>query len=163
MQNLSVIGNLGADAELRETNNSQFISFKVADTVRFTNQKGETKETTTWISCTLNGNGGNLLPYLKAGVKVFVQGRPSYRVYGSEKLRQMVCGVDLHVTTIELCGGTSDEVPSNLVDKDGLLYKPEKLFKIHQDDSNPISVLYSAKGNSTFDVSSDGFITKHKE
>ena len=163
MQNLQVIGNLGADAQVMESNGTKFVSFKVADTVKFTNQKGETKETTTWISCAMNGDGGNLLQFLKAGVKVYVSGRPSYRVYGSEKLRQMVCGIDLHVTNIELCGGNSDEVPSLLVDANGLMYKPQKLFWIAQDEKNPVAILYSTKGNGSFDVSDRGFVTRHAE
>lgn len=116
MQTLSIIGNLGADAVVREANGQKFVSFKVADTQKFTDQKGNERETTTWISCALSGDGGKLLPYLKAGVKVFVMGRPSYRIYSSERDRQMKAGVDLHVISIELAGGSSDDVPRRLVD-----------------------------------------------
>lgn len=115
MQQLTVLGNLGADAQVREDNGRKFVTFKVADTTKFTNQKGETKETTTWVSCVLSGDGGNLLPYLKKGVKVLVVGRPGYKVYSSEKARAMMAGVDLHVISVELAGGSTDEVPRQLV------------------------------------------------
>lgn len=116
MQLLQVMGNLGADAQVRTENGNTFVSFKVADTQKFTNQKGETKETTTWISCAWSGDGGRLLPFLKKGVKVYVVGRPSYRVYSSQKLRMMMAGVDIHVISIELAGGSSDDVPRQLVE-----------------------------------------------
>lgn len=118
MQQLTVLGNLGADAQVREDNGRKFVTFKVADTTKFTNQKGETKETTTWVSCVLSGDGGNLLPYLKKGVKVLVVGRPGYKVYSSEKARAMLAGVDLHVISVELAGGSSDDVPRQLVNPD---------------------------------------------
>lgn len=163
MQSLSVIGNLGADAEVRESNGQKFISFKVADTSKFTNQKGETQETTTWISCAWNSDGGNLLQYLKQGVKVYVSGRPSYRVYSSQKLRCMVAGVELHVQNIELCGGSSDEVPRELASPDGVIYKPQKFYWIEQPKGNPVNILFSTRGGAQFDVDKKGFITKHIE
>lgn len=116
MQYLSVLGNLGADAIVRDSNGKKFVSFKIADTQKFTDNKGVEHQRTTWVSCAWSSDGGRLLPYLKKGVKVFVQGRPSYRVYSSEKERMMVAGVEMQVFSIELAGGSSDEVPRHLVD-----------------------------------------------
>lgn len=161
MQSLTIIGNLGADAKVIVTDSTKFVSFKVADTTKFTNQKGETKETTTWVSCVLNGDGGNLLPYLKQGVKVCVIGRPSYRVYSSEKDRCMKAGVELHVLNVELCGGSDDAVPRSLVTPEGVLVKPKKLFWIEQPKKNQFTLLYDAKGQRSFDVNKNGFITPH--
>ena len=56
MQKLIVIGNLGVDAEVKNANGKEFISFKVADTSRFTDQKGTVSETTTWINCAMSGD-----------------------------------------------------------------------------------------------------------
>lgn len=129
MQNLIVIGNLGADAEVRVVNDRKFVSFKVADTQRFTDNKGVTHDSTVWISCAWNSDGGNLLPYLKRGTKVMVIGRPSYKVYSSAKERMMMAGVDLHVVTIELAGGSSEDVPKRLVDpSSGQLVETRKFY-----------------------------------
>lgn len=125
MQNLQVIGNLGADAELRQYNGSQFVSFRVADTTRY-----QDKEVTTWIDCTLNGNGGNLLPFLKQGAKVFVTGRPTYRVFDSAKYHCKMVGVSLFVNQIELCGGSTDIVPRELISPDGVVTKVQKYYAI---------------------------------
>lgn len=129
MQNLIVIGNLGADAEVRVVNEKKFVSFKIADTQRFTDNKGVAHDKTSWISCAWNSDGGNLLQYLKKGSKVMVIGRPSYKVYSSQKERMMMAGVDLHVLTIELAGGSNDNVPKKLIDpKTGQIIETQKYY-----------------------------------
>lgn len=158
MQRLSIIGNLGSDAEVRaREDNSKFVTFKVADSNRWTDLKGVVHESTQWISCVLNGDGGKILPFLKQGVKVFVEGRPTYRVYSSQKERSVKCGVDIAVSTIELCGGSSDEVPKQLVDADGALVEVSKFFwtspELHKS-----CMLYSTKGSGTYNVDENGFI-----
>lgn len=164
MQSLTVIGNLGADAKVIVTESSKFVSFKIADTTKFTNQKGETRETTTWISCALNGDGGNLLPYLKRGVKVCVIGRPSYRVYSSETDRCMKAGVELHVINVELCGGNDDAVPRSLSTPEGVLVKPVKLFWVEQPkEGAPFTTLFDTKGHRSYDVDPNGFILPHAD
>lgn len=106
MLKLVIIGNLGADAELRNANGAQFLSFRVAHSDRWTDRiSGEVHDNTTWVSCTLNGDGGNLRPYLKQGTKVFVYGDVSTRVYVSPKDGKQYAGIDCRVRQIELCGG----------------------------------------------------------
>lgn len=100
MMNLAVIGNLGADAELKETNGRKFVTFRVAHTSR----SAAGVEVTNWVSCAWNGDGGGTLAYLKRGTKVYVSGRPRLRVYSSPKTHQMEAGIDLSVDFVELCG-----------------------------------------------------------
>lgn len=158
MQRLSVIGNLGSDAEVRaREDQSKFVTFKVADSNRWTDLKGVIHESTQWISCVLNGDGGKLLPFLKRGVKVFVEGRPSYRVYSSAKEKMIKAGIDIAVTTVELCGGSSDEVPRQLVDSNGVLVDVSKFYWTDPSEHNSC-VLYSAKGSGAYQVNKDGFI-----
>lgn len=107
MLQLQIIGNLGADAEVRNTNGAQFLAFRVAHTNRFTDRiTGEVRETTTWVSCTMNGDGGNLRQYLKQGTKVYVYGDVSTRLYVSSKDGTQHAGIDCRVRQLELCGGT---------------------------------------------------------
>lgn len=157
MQKLSVIGNLGNDAELRaREDGSKFVTFKVADSSKWTDLKGVVHESTQWISCVLNGDGGKLLQYLKRGVKVYVDGRPSYRVYSSEKERAVKCGVDIAVSSVELCGGSSDDVPRMLVDSDGQAVDVSKHY--WTDPSKHKSCyLYGVRGGQ-FVVDANGFI-----
>lgn len=109
MIKVEVIGNLGADAQLQVVNGNKFVSFRVANTDAWTDkQTGEIKKSTQWISCSLNGDGGALAPYLKKGSKVFIRGNAQFVIYSSAKSRQMEVGVNLYVREIELCGSTKE-------------------------------------------------------
>lgn len=157
MQKLIVIGNLGVDAEVKNSNGKEFISFKVADTSRFTDQKGNVSETTTWINCAMTGDKDTrVLPYLKKGVKVYVEGRPSYRLYSSEKQRCMLVSVDLHVTSVELCGGSSDAVPRQVADGTGVLHDVTKCYWLSDGTSN--TQVFDPRGG-MYEVDGNGFVT----
>lgn len=109
MIKVEVIGNLGADAQLQEKNGNRFVSFRVANTDKWTDKAtGQIIESTQWISCTLNGDGGALTPCLKKGSKVFIRGNAQFVIFSSAKTHQMEVGVNLFVREIELCGGQKD-------------------------------------------------------
>lgn len=110
MIKVEIIGNLGADAQLQEKNGNKFVAFRVANTDKWVDKStGQVIESTQWISCTLNGDGGALLPYLKRGTKVFVRGNAQFVIFSSAKTRQMEVGVNLFVREIELCGGAATQ------------------------------------------------------
>lgn len=107
---MEIIGNLGADAQLQVYNGNKYVSFRIANTDAWTDKStGEIKKSTQWVSCSMNGEGGNILPYLKKGTKVFVRGNAQIVVYSSPKTHQMEAGVNLFVREIELCGGSKEE------------------------------------------------------
>lgn len=109
MIKVEIIGNLGADAQLQEKSGNRFVAFRVANTDKWVDKStGQVIESTQWISCTLNGDGGALLPYLKRGTKVFVRGNAQFVIFSSAKTRQMEVGVNLFVREIELCGGAKE-------------------------------------------------------
>lgn len=100
MLQFTILGNLGADAEKKEYNGRPFVSFRVAHSEK----RQDGTEATTWVSCVLNGDGGNVLQYLRRGQKVFVQGRGRVKTYSSPKTHQIEAGLDLSVDRVELCG-----------------------------------------------------------
>ena len=109
MIKVEIIGNLGADAQVQEKNGNRFVSFRVANTDKWTDKStGQIIESTQWISCTINGDGGALTPYLKKGAKVFVRGNAQFVIFSSAKTHQMEVGVNLFVREIELCGGQKE-------------------------------------------------------
>lgn len=109
MIKVEIIGNLGADAQLKEKNGNRFVAFRVANTNKWVDKStGQVIESTQWISCSLNGDGGALLPYLTRGAKVFVRGNAQFVIFSSAKTRQMEVGVNLSVREIELCGGAKE-------------------------------------------------------
>lgn len=106
MLNALIIGHLGADAEVRAVNDKSFVSFRVAHTDKYVNrQTGEIKETTQWVSCTWNGDGGEVVKYLKKGERVYVYGAISSKLFVSSRDGQQYAGIDCRVRHIELCGG----------------------------------------------------------
>lgn len=119
MFKLEIIGNLGADAVRQTYNGREFLSFRVADTNKWTDTTtGEVRETTTWVSCALSYGYEGVLPYLKTGTKVFVRGNASLRLYSSPKTHQFECGINCQVSELELCGGSrpADGQPQELAE-----------------------------------------------
>ena len=100
MLQFTILGNLGADAEKKEYNGRPFVSFRVAHSEK----RQDGTEATTWVSCVMNGDGGNVLQYLKRGQKVFVQGRGRVKTFSSPKTHQIEAGLDVSVDRVELCG-----------------------------------------------------------
>ena len=84
-----LIGNLGADPEVRSTNNgSRVATLSVATSRQWTGNGGEKQEKTEWhrVICWNNkGSGSGLADvaekYLKKGDKVYVEGRIEYRTW----------------------------------------------------------------------------------
>ena len=130
MLKVTIIGNLGADAELHNENGSEFISFKVAHNDRRTTRDGQQREEITWISCTMNGRNENLLPHLKRGTTVYVHGDCRLKQYHSEKHHRLMPGMDCFVREVQLVGGKVDDMPSRLYDTDGVEYKVNKWYHV---------------------------------
>lgn len=140
MLNFEVIGNLGADAHVEVANGRNFVTFSVADSRRWTDENGVLHESTQWISCTLDGDGGRLLPHLTRGRLVYVSGFGSARAYSSPKTHRFEAGLNISVQRIELLGSKQDEVPSRLYDDEGHEYVVSKAFYIGQESVKQLGV-----------------------
>ena len=156
MNRLEVIGNLGADAEVKVENGKKFVSLSIADTRVINKADGTRQESTTWISATINGDGGNLLPYLVKGAKVSAIGEMRVKTFHSEKQRALVAGVDLFIRDISLISTNVDEVPRDLYDKDGVAHHVNKYYYC---DTAKGNTLYSRKGEQ-FVSNADGWVSK---
>lgn len=107
MIKMTVIGNVGADAEQRETNGRKYTTFNVAVSSKYKNQDGSEMERTTWISCSRDGHS-NVDQYLKKGKQVYIEGTPSVSLYTDNQGKQQ-CGIRLSVHTIQLLGGKDEQ------------------------------------------------------
>ena len=103
MLNATLIGNLGADAEVKVLNGKEYLTFRVAHTEKFTKQDGSVVEETTWCSC-ISSSFTKLQPYLKKGSKVFVSGELKLRVIYRPQTKENIVGVNINCRHIELCG-----------------------------------------------------------
>lgn len=129
MFKVEFIGNLGADAEIKESNGSKFVTMRIALTDKWTTDSGEKRESTTWADVTMSNTESKVIPYLKSGVKIFVRGNGSLRLYSSPKEKRMKAGIQCSATEIELCGGVAELVPRQLIDPDsGALIDTTKYY-----------------------------------
>ncbi len=87
LNKVMLIGNLGADPEVRSTNNgSRVATLSVATSRQWTGQGGEKQEKTEWhrVIC-WNNKGSGLADiaekFLKKGDKVYIEGRVEYRTW----------------------------------------------------------------------------------
>lgn len=152
MLKVELIGNLGADAEVKESNGSKFVTMRIANTTKWKTEQGEEKESTIWVDVTYNNVESKVIQFLKAGVKVFIRGNASLRVYSSQKDRCMKAGLSVAAQEIELCGGQTELVPRQLiVPKSGELVDVAKYYQANIDTSKwkkeDAMMLYDAKGN----------------
>lgn len=115
MLKTELIGNLGADAEVKSGDGYSFISMRVANTEKWQDENGGEHSNTDWIDVVWNKTDSALLKYLKGGTKIYVRGFLRLRVYSSAKDRKMKAGMTINATEIELCGGNSDLVPRQLI------------------------------------------------
>lgn len=98
-----IIGNLGADAQVKSINGIDYVSFDVAHSWK----DGE-KEQTIWVGCLSRGHKA-VVPYLKRGTKVYVCGDLSARIYDSSHYHCKMIGYSLFVDTLQLCSPKQDE------------------------------------------------------
>lgn len=162
MLKCEIIGNLGADAQVKGENGKQFISFNVAHTDKWTDEAGTVHEQTQWVSCIINDVNTKVLPYLLKGKTVYVRGDARLRVFSSEKERRMVAGMTVNVREVELLGGSADEVPRQLLTSDGLLVPTYKAYYIDPAMPDKPTELFD-RNMQKFAVDKNGFVTKIAE
>jgi single-strand DNA-binding protein len=101
MKKIVIIGNLGKDAEVRQTATGKtFYTFDIAVSEKYTNQKGAEIEETMWFDC-LTANT-KIAQYLKKGKKVYIEGNPKINKYHSEKTGEFDAKITINTTIIRL-------------------------------------------------------------
>lgn len=97
MIKLQVIGNLGKDCTTNTVNGKNVINFSVAHTQTY----GEKK--TVWVECAYWTERAGIVPYLKKGTKVYVDGTPELRQYTTADGKSGA-SLTLRVASVELLG-----------------------------------------------------------
>lgn len=130
MLKANLIGNLGADAQVKTANGREFVTFRVAHSWNFTAQDGTTNSGTIWVDC-IGNNLKGVVEYLKKGTQVYVEGEVSLRVYSSKQDRCMKAGLTIHVQSLQLIGGKTEDVPREVINPDtGDLFGVEKYYYV---------------------------------
>lgn len=78
-----IIGNLGADPEVRSTpNGAQVATFRVACSETWKDQSGQRQERTEWVTCVAwRAQAEIAQKYLRKGSKVYVEGKLQTRTW----------------------------------------------------------------------------------
>ena len=127
MLQVTLIGNVGADAVRKAGDGYEFVSFRVCHNDRYTDSAGVRHESTMWVDCVMDKDA-KVAEYLKAGTQVYVTGSLSLRVYSSAKDHCMKAGATIRVQRLELLSSKSDAVPTRLIDDDGVVHDVTKYF-----------------------------------
>lgn len=113
LNKVTLIGNLGADPEIRTTSNgSKVAQFSLATSRQWNSAAGEKQEKTEWHKCVAwnpKGERGMRLAdlvekYVKKGDKLFVEGEIQYRQY-EDKDKQTRYVTEINVREVILLGG----------------------------------------------------------
>lgn len=87
---VSLIGNLGSDALVREGKKGKVVSFSLATNEYRTNEKGEKEDVVTWHRIVaFREHHQKLAKYLLSGTKLGVEGKISYGSYTDKEGRQV--------------------------------------------------------------------------
>lgn len=151
----TLIGNLGANAEIKSADGREFVSFRVAHNDSYKGADGTRVESSMWVDCTMSCANGRpaVLPYLTKGAAVCVVGQVSTRVYSSEKDRCMKAGLKIHVQRVELIGAAGDNCPRRLYTKDGAMVDVLKYFHAETQETT----LYDQRGNA-YTIAEGGWV-----
>lgn len=100
-----LVGNLGADPELKYTPASRAVcNLRIATSEVYKNKEGQRKETTEWHRVTVWGElGENCAKYLAKGRSVYVEGKITTRTY--EKDGQKHYSTDIIADRVVFLGG----------------------------------------------------------
>lgn len=131
MQQLLIIGNVGKQAEVRQSSNGQAIGFSVAVNETYKDKTtGDKKEKTTWYKATFwkqLGESTKVAEYLKPGQPVSIVGRPYAEGYVNKEGKS-VAEQCVRVERLELVGsprGQNAATQTEQADEDRIHVKSE--------------------------------------
>ena len=113
LNKVMLIGNLGADPEVRSTSNgSRVATLSLATSRQWTTQGGEKQEKTEWHRCVVwnrrqTGLADVVEKYLKKGDRVYIEGRIEYRTW-QDREGQSRYTTEINVSDMVMLSGRGD-------------------------------------------------------
>ena len=102
-----MIGHLGKDCTTNVVNGRTVINFNVAHSERFRDNTGASREKTTWVECAYWTDKAALVPYLRKGQLVHLEGVPDLRQY-TRNDGTPAATLSLRVFGVQLLGGARE-------------------------------------------------------
>ncbi len=101
-----LVGNLGADPELRQAGNSQVCDLRLATNESWKDKDGVVQEKVEWHRVSVWGKQGeNCAKYLKKGRQVYIEGRLETRSWEDEKTHEKKYATNIVANTVQFLGG----------------------------------------------------------
>ena len=110
-----LLGNVGSDPEIRESNGGKFATFRLATTDKgYTKRDGtQVPERTEWHSIVANSNiVGVIENYVRKGTKLYIEGKLRTRKYTARDNTERTV-TEIYIDNLELLGGKPQEQNSN--------------------------------------------------
>ena len=111
MEKTTIIGNIGKDASVSNTNGRNAVNFTVAVNKSYKDKDNNKMTVTNWYSCTrwFNANEStDVVKYLLKGTQVYVEGNLQPTMY-KNKDNQAAIDLKLNVKNIQLLGKKEDK------------------------------------------------------
>jgi single-strand DNA-binding protein len=139
MIKMQIIGNLGRDAEVYSHNGEVVVNFSVAHTDKYKDGNGNVVQKATWVSCSWWTEKQSILPFLKKGQMVYVEGVPEAKLWKDKNKGEQKAFLNMRVLGLQLVGGGrpgdnnySAAVPQQEKSNDQVGYVP-----MQNDSNNP--------------------------
>ena len=108
MRRITIIGNLTADAEVKDVSNKKVINFSIGTNEKFKDQQGNVTEKPYYYNCSIwRDSNVNVAKYLTKGTKVFIEGSPDVDSY-QDKEGKWKAAIKISVSNLELIGAGKD-------------------------------------------------------
>ena len=110
-----LLGNVGSDPEIRESNGGKFATFRLATTDKgYTKRDGtQVPERTEWHSIVANSNiVGVIENYVRKGTKLYIEGKLRTRKYTARDNTERTV-TEIYIDNLELLGGKPQEQNTN--------------------------------------------------
>ena len=106
-----LLGNVGSDPEIRESNGGKFATFRLATTDKgYTKRDGtQVPERTEWHSIVANSNiVGVIENYVRKGTKLYIEGKLRTRKYTARDNTERTV-TEIYIDNMELLGGKHEQ------------------------------------------------------
>ena len=119
LNKLTLIGNVGADPEVRTTTSGKkLVKFSVATNHRWTDSDGQPQERTDWHRLTCWGKLAEIVEeFVSTGDRLYVEGRVEYGSYQRDD-SVSIPTVEIHVRELLMLGGSRPRSPVEDEDDD---------------------------------------------
>jgi single-strand DNA-binding protein len=112
-----LVGNLGANPEVRHTQGGQMVAnLRLATTERWTDRSGQKQEATEWHRVVVWGRQAEIVSqYLTKGRQVYIEGRIRTRQWQDQQ-GQKRFSTEIVAQNVQLLGSRSERAPGEEVD-----------------------------------------------